>query len=98
MGNKLSQVLKLSKVLEVIPFAPGGSLGMKVNSESKIREIQVETVPENEKLYVQYSSNGKEWTGEKEGSDFIRLTNLNRESILLEKFEMTFDYKGRHPI
>jgi len=39
MGNKLSQVLKLSKVLEVIPFAPGGSLGMKVNSESKIREI-----------------------------------------------------------
>lgn len=93
-GNRPLQTLKLSRMLEYIPFGTDDYLGIEITSDSKIKEVKYQFDEKVEGFAIEYSMDGSDWQDKKfPDAKFVRLVNKNptNQTVRLQNFEVIFE-------
>ncbi|WP_313157505.1 beta-N-acetylglucosaminidase domain-containing protein [Sphingobacterium multivorum] len=91
LGNKPSQILKLSAINEVFKLNTSDFIGLEVKSSHVIKELIFGKLPQKSELTVEYSEDGEIWNTKKSNNNrFVRLINFSGRvvEIKLERFEV----------
>ena len=93
-GNRMFQVLKLSKMLEYIPMEVGQYVGIAIDKGGAIREAKFKLEKAVEGVQLEYSVDGQQWDVKKNNkARYVRLINSSKalQNIKITDFEIIFE-------